>query len=143
MTKHDYIDNCWTLKHLSNKNNNFSFSPHAHFNSTTCRSAASAADNYFAVATCVVSQLSEKYHHVYSGYLIVNTISPNCEVLAVSVELSRQTSNISIISSNILLIFAIFLLILNVKHTKYYFKKIICLYVNIWIKDYDAEHQEQ
>ena len=58
-------------------------------------------------------------------------------------ELSRQTSNISIISSNILLIFAIFLLVLNVKHTKYYLIKIICLYVNIWIKDYDAERQEQ
>ena len=58
-------------------------------------------------------------------------------------ELSRQTSNISIISSNILLIFAIFLLILNVKHTKYYLIKIICLYVNIWIKDSDAERQEQ
>ena len=45
MTKHDYIDNCWTWIHLLNKNNNFSFSPHAHFNSTTSRSAASAADN--------------------------------------------------------------------------------------------------
>ena len=45
MTKYDYIDNCWTLKHSSNKNNNFSFSPHAHFNSTTSRSAAEAADN--------------------------------------------------------------------------------------------------
>ena len=63
--------------------------------------------------------------------------------MAVNMELSRQTSNISIISSTILLIFAIFLLILNVKHTKYHLIKIICLYVNIWIKDYDAEHQEQ
>ena len=30
--------------HLLNKNNNFSFSPYAHFNSTTNRSAAEAAD---------------------------------------------------------------------------------------------------
>ena len=67
-----------------------------------------------------ISYLSETYHHAYSGYLIINIISPNCEVLAVNVELSRQTSNISIEGYNILLTFAIFLLILNVKHTKYY-----------------------
>ena len=63
----------------------------------------------------------------YYGYLIAYIIPPICEVLAVNMELSRQTSNISIISSNILLIFAIFLLILNVKHTKYYLIKQIML----------------
>ena len=69
----------------------------------------------------------------YYGYLIANIIPPICEVLAVNMELSRQTSNISIISSNILLIFAIFLLILNVKHTKYYLIKqimLICEYID-------------
>ena len=144
MTKHDYIDNCWTLKHLSNKNNNFSFSPHAHFNSTTSRSAASAADN--KMYECVLVDL------IISSYLFVpkssvgttywlwfETVDPTCPMIPSSIPITaeyKQTKRLMRdksnrvhwfeTDSNLWFICKLFI------SSRISFKLIFCIYKQIW-----------